>query len=101
MTQDPKQAFTRYEELKIQTKAMADEMEELKPLILENIKVGQEVEGESGLFTVRPRTTYKFSADHKVKAKELKDLEADEKAKGIAKESTSYSLYYNPFKEEE
>ena len=95
-----KELFAKYEELKLTIKSAEEELEALKPQIVELIPEGKEVEGAYGIFNVQSRATWKFSKTHEGKKKELKELEEEEKAKGVATAKYSPVLYYTTKKEE-
>ena len=94
-----KEVFRRYEELKAAIKDAETQIEALKPQILEAIPEGKDVKGEYGTFHVQLRPTWKFSATHKAMKEDLKKLEDDEKAKGIAMPSYASILVYTTDKE--
>lgn len=89
-----KEDFARYEELKGMIKDCEAQLEILKPRIVEAIPEGTDVAGDYGTFSVQSRATWKFSKNHETQKKALKELEEEEKAKGIAKASYSSVLYY-------
>lgn len=97
----PAQLFGRYEELKGIIAAAEQEIDELKPEIVALVPEGKEVEGEYGVFVVQDRPTWKYSGKHSLAKKALKELEEEEKAKGIAKKVSNPVLYYNKKKPEE
>lgn len=98
MTEEVKDALLEYEELKIDAKKIEERLEELKEIILPNI--GEEpINARSGYFEIKKKTTWKYSAELKVKQEEVKKLEKDEVAKGIATPSVSTYLQYNHGKE--
>lgn len=98
MTDEVKSALLEYEELKIDEKKIATRLEELKEIILPSI--GEEpINARSGYFEVKKKTTWKYSPELKVKQEEVKKLEKDEVAKGIASASVSTYLQYNHGKE--
>lgn len=92
--------FARYEQLKMTVKSAEEEIETLKSQIVELIPEGKEVEGSYGIFNVQSRATWKFSNNHSKLKTSLKELEEEEKAKGIATAKYSPVLYYIPKKDE-
>lgn len=88
----------RYEEIKLAIRELEEEAEVLKPQIIKAMPDQVEVAGESGIFVVQKRPTWKFSEKHKEKKEALKELEAEEKAKGIAIPTYSEILMYTPAK---
>ena len=94
-------AFSRYEELKAIIAKAEVELDELKPTIVAAVPEGKEVEGAAGVFTVQNRATWTYSKDHEAKKNELKTIEEEEKAKGIATAKYTPVLYYKPNKPNE
>lgn len=84
----------RYEEIKHAIAALESEADALKPVIIQAIPPNTEVEGTDGIFTVQQRASWKFSKALEEDKKILKDREAEEKAKGIAKATYDSVLYY-------
>lgn len=100
-TKKPAELLGRYEELKGIIAQAEEELEELKPEVIALIPEGKEVEGDYGVFVVQDRPTWKYSGKHSLAKKALKELEEEEKAKGIAKKVSNPVLYYNKKKPEE
>lgn len=81
-----KAKLERYAELKNAIAKAEEELDELKPAILEAMEVegAEQVVTEFGKFTIESKRTWKFS-DHVEKAKaQIKEMEAEEKAVGSA-----------------
>ena len=93
---DAQAKLLRYEELKQMISDAEAELDQLKPEIVALIPAGKEVETERGVFVVQSRSTWKFSKNHTKAKSELKELEEEEKAKGIATAVQSSVLYYKP-----
>jgi len=93
LPQETKDKFFRYEELKLKAKEVEEELKKLALDLVQVVKPGETVLGHSGKFTVRETTRWEYSDD-------VKRLQVEEKAKGIAKPVTSTALYYNPDKKE-
>lgn len=89
-----KEKLERYEQIKLSISDLEKELDELKPDVISLIPEGKNVETEYGVFSVQSRATWKFSADHTKKKEELKSIEEEEKAKGIAKATYNPILYY-------
>ena len=94
ISQDAAAKMRRYEEIKIQIRELEEEAEVLKPIIVKAMPDQVEVAGEAGTFVVQKRATWKFSEKHKEQKEKLKELEATEKAKGIAIPTYSDILVY-------
>lgn len=93
-TDAQKKAFTHYEELKIQIKELEAECEALQPEIIPAIAEGTEVAGNYGVFVVQKRGTWKYSPAVTRVQETIKELQAEEKAKGIAKATYKETLVY-------
>lgn len=98
MTEEVKEALLEYESLKIDEKRVKERLEELKEIILPSI--GDEpVNARSGYFEIKKKTMWKYSPELESKQEEVKKLEKDEVAKGIATPTVSTYLQYNHGKE--
>lgn len=98
MTDEVKDAMLEYEELKIKEKEIGVQLEELKKIILP--AMGDEpINARSGVFEIKKRTSWKYSPELVNRQEEVKKLEKDEVAKGIATPSVSTYLQYNHNKE--
>ena len=91
-----KSKFQRYADLMIEKRKIEAELEELNPIIKEQIsKEGADkVKTEFGTFTLGTRTTWKYSAA-------VEKLQEVEKATGIAKKVETTSLIYKTPKDKE
>lgn len=98
-TEEMKTAFARYEELKQLVREANAEIENLKPTIMEAVPEGVEVKGANGMFTVRTRSSWKYTDKVKQFEKNLKQLKADEEATGDAEQVLSHVLYYTSYDE--
>lgn len=94
MTPDQLSNLQRYENLKIEIREREEEIERLKPLILPLIPEDKELLTEKGYFYIQNRPVWIFTEDVENKEKELKKLKASEKARGIATQEPSPTLYY-------
>ena len=92
------EVFSRYEALKRIIADAEAELDELKPEVVRFVPEGSDVETEHGTFLIQSRATWKFSKDHEEKKKNLKELEEEEKAKGVAKATYQSILVYKPKK---
>lgn len=98
MEDSVKEAMLEYEELKIKEKEIGLRLEELKEVILP--AMGDEpINARSGVFEIKKRTSWKYSPELVNKQGEVKKLEKEEIAKGIATPSVSTYLQYNHGKE--
>lgn len=94
MNQSTKDALREYEEVKLAMKELEGRLDELKPIILEDMEDDQKVEAQNGVFTIVKKPKYTYSEFHDEKAKELKTIEKEEVAKGIARvEYTRFVMY--------
>lgn len=94
MTPEQQSNFNRYEELKGIIKEAEAEVKKLQPMIIPLVPEDKELLTEKGYFYVQKRATWKYSEACEAEAEKLKQMEADEKAKGIAEASYSSTLYY-------
>jgi len=88
------QNFQRYEELKIQVRALEKEIEELAPLIIEHVPEDKELQMDSGYFYIQKRAKYVYSPKVKELETQFKDQKKREEADGTAKASYTPTLYY-------
>lgn len=89
-------SLERYEEIKLQIKALEAEAKELEPAIssvLNKLKEGQ-IRTDRGLFYLTSRISYKYSKKVEKKAEELKELKHKEEESGVAKSTEKQSLSY-------
>lgn len=98
---ETKEAFSKYEETKLEISRLEEIIDGLKSTVLEAIPEGTEVKGASGTFSVQKRKLWKYTEAVDAKAKELKELKSEEEAKGIAEATESPTLMYRVKKEEE
>ena len=84
-----KDLLKEYAKLKVTVSAAEERLEELKPLIIEEMRKVDvdKVEMDEGAFTIVPRTTWEFS-------KAVDTLKEKEKANGTAKVKTSTTLMF-------
>ncbi len=96
LNDEQRAAFARYEQIKEDIKLLEAEAEKLQPIIIPLIPENVEVpsESERGTFIVQRRATWKYSSDHKMMKEALKECEATEKAKGVAKATYKEILVY-------
>ena len=98
--QKKKKAFGDYEVHKANIKVAEEKLKELKPILMEAIPDGKEIEGENGFFKIQNRSKYEYTDKVKQYEKNLKQLKKDEEATGDAKQSLVPTLYYLPYKED-
>ena len=100
MDQEVKNALLQYEEYKLQAKDLEEKMDVLKLVILPVMELGVKLEGHSGYFELMPPKAWKYSPTVDAEEAKLKELKADEQAKGIAVKKGSPYLQYNVAKGE-
>jgi hypothetical protein len=85
-----KEQFKEYAELKIEEKRIKERIDELNPLLKEQIAASgaDKVTTDFGNFTLGSRATWKYS-------EAVTKLQEEEKAKGIAKKVETTSLIYS------
>lgn len=88
------EVFEEYESLKLEEKKIKERLDELKPSIIEAVPEDKEIQLTYGFIKVQNRSTWKFSPAVDEAKKEVKKLEAEEKAKGIATSTTAPVVYY-------
>lgn len=86
----------RYAELKWNEKVVAEELEELKPIIKDHLETlgVDKLPTTRGIFSVEQRKTWKYT-------QAVEDLQEEEKATGKATAIISKSLRFTPPKKEE
>lgn len=94
MTPEIQTAMLQYEELKISEKEIKDRLDELKEIILPHVEAGKKYAGEHGSFEVKSRATWKFSPELIHEKDIIKEKEADEIARGIAKNNPTVFIEY-------
>lgn len=100
-TQDQQNALMKYEEIKLQIKELETELDPLKEIIVPLMEKGRDLTTETGgTFKLKERANWKFSPDTVAKKKELKTLEEEEIAKGIATNKPTVYLEYSSAKSE-
>lgn len=98
-----KDKFLRYAEIKNQIKVLEAEAGELGPILKAQITAGgaDKVEiPETGLFTLKKVQVFKFTDAVKLKKDEVKKLEEEEKAFGVAKVEIREDLVFTAPKPE-
>lgn len=98
-TEEQKQKFHRYEEIKNKIAELDEEAKNIAPEIIGLIPDAGEVKGSSGVFTVQKRTAWKYSQPTEALEKQLKDAKKEEIAKGLADGEETLVLYYTRSKE--
>lgn len=83
-----------YEILKLREQEIKDELEKLKPKILEIIPVGNVLEGANGSFSVRERVSWEYSPVVEEMEIKLKEQKKEEQARGAAKKVETSTVYY-------
>lgn len=101
MQPTPQEAFALYENLKIQERHIAAQLDELKEIIFPLVPEDAEVEGEHGVFYLQKRAKWTYSKDTKRAEEDLKKSKKTEEADGTATATYSSSLYYRTKKTEE
>ena len=96
-TKEQEQALLRYEELKIQIKAIEKEIEPLKPIVKELVVDGEKLHTPTGLgaFELKKRDNWTFSQEIQDQEQDLKDVKKEAIAKG---EATSDPTVYVEYK---
>lgn len=91
-----KENFALYAELKKQEKAIAEELEALRPLLIAEMQEAKcdKVDSDRGSFTLSVHTKYLFSDALEADRLKLKDREKDEKADGTAKVEETPKLIF-------
>lgn len=98
MTDDIKNAFLEYQDLKITIKEAETKIKELQPLLIANLPENEELETEKGIFRMQPKTKWMYTDKVKEIEQQLESQKATEQAEGLAEEIVTYSLYFNPKK---
>lgn len=93
-TEEQKRDLERYEALKLQEKQVKEELDDLKTKLIAIVPEDTGLALHSGVLKVMTRTNWKFSDRHKDAKKRVKDIEAEEKADGTAKEEIISFLEY-------
>lgn len=96
-----KKIYTEYEELKKQEKIIADEIEKIKPLIIEDMKTNgkEKIPVESGSFSLNELSRWNYSPEVEKANVKLSKLKEKEQRTGVATQSTVLSLAFYPKKE--
>lgn len=94
ITQEQKDALNSYEEIKIAISGLEKQLEQLKEIILPIMSKDAKLEGSQGSFELKERANWKFSPDVKAQEDIVKNLKADEVAKGIATNVPTVYLEY-------
>ena len=76
-------------------KRAEERMDEIKPVILEIVKVGEKINAANGFFEMKKRDNWKYSEDIEAREKELKGDKAEEVAKGLATNNPTFYVQYN------
>lgn len=81
-----KSLFEQYAKLKLTEQSVKEQLDELKPAILSELATvdDQAVELEAGVFSVVKRKRWSYTDKVKTTEQVLKELKAEEEAKGIA-----------------
>lgn len=94
MDNETLEKIERYEELKHQIAEIEEEADEIKKELEEVLEPDTDYQGRYGKLSIQERKYYKYSDTVKEKKKEVKQLQDQEKAQGIAEETVSKTLYY-------
>lgn len=94
MEDSVKEAMLEYEQLKISMKAQEARLEVLKEKIMPAVEEGKKYSAMEGTFEVVSKAAWKFSDSVTVLKEQVKAAEAEEIAKGIAKNSPTVYLKY-------
>lgn len=104
MDEKTKQAFSDYEEIKLQIKALEDKLDPLKETVLTYFAANKDKKIETnsgGCFSYKEKTTWKYPVEVENERAKIKKLEADSVALGTAtKNVTGFFEYRVPKKEE-
>jgi len=79
-----KQKFLRYENMKLEAKAVETEMKELAAELVQYVPEGEKLSGTSGVFSAKVRNSYKYSDGTKRAEEELKATKKREEQDGTA-----------------
>ena len=86
MNEQASAAMKEYEKIKGQIKQLKESLDMLKPVLIDNIPLGTEIETDLGKFNVQSRSSWEYSDRVKEAKKEIEELESQEKADGTATE---------------
>lgn len=100
LSTEQKQKLNQYANIKQSIKDLEAQAEEMKSEILAIVPVGVELTTDDGVFVVQLRQNWKYSSHHKEVKEQLKAIEAEEKAKGVAIATASEVLMFTGAKEE-
>lgn len=81
-----KELFQRYEKIMNDIKVLEEERDQLKPLLIQHIPEDSVVQTEHGRFSLKRRSTWKYSVQLEDDMFLIKERQAEEKQEGIAKE---------------
>ena len=93
-----KELLQQYASLKLQEKAIAEQLAQLNHQVLKEIQDAgvDKVSAEFGTFSIGKRKNWKFSADVQIAEKEVEELKISEKATGKATaEEKPYVIFKN------
>lgn len=95
-----KKLFQVYSELEIQRKQIDDQMASLKVQIVDEMdkEAVDKIESDFGVFYFTERKAWSYSEVIKEKETELKQIQKDEQASGVAEATVSRSLTFRPKK---
>lgn len=96
-----KQNFEKYAQLKEQEKEIAEEIKELKPLLVEDMLEAKadKVESDYGTFSIVKRKHWTYSSDTQALDLKLKEIKKTEEADGTATYTEKENLMFTNKKE--
>lgn len=94
MNPEVTKAMLEYEQLKLNEKIIKARCDELMEVILPAVEVGKKYDATEGSFEVKSRANWKFGPRVEQKMEEVKALQEEEKAKGIAVNNPTVYVEY-------
>jgi hypothetical protein len=94
MKPEVQKAMLEYEQIKLNIKTLEAKADELKEIILPEVEVGKKYEATEGSFEVKSKALWRFSPRVEEMKKSVKEVEAEEIAKGIAVNNPTVYLEY-------
>lgn len=94
MEEQLKEKFLRYEILKNEIKSLEEELDQIKPIIIENMKDDDKIEAKNGAFTIQLKKKWKYSPAVVNLEADVKEMKKSEEADGTAEFEESRILFY-------
>lgn len=94
MNDQTKSNFLRYEEIKNEIKSLEEELDTIKPIIIENMQDDDKIEAKNGAFTIQLKKKWKYSTAVINLEADVKDMKKSEEADGTAQFEESRVLFY-------